>query len=164
MGLFGIALGLVVLAAAAVFGLQQYDTITTDQRASETQMLLVQVAAKMQSAYRSQTTYGTTGTVLTGTAVGLNIVPRDYHTGAATAESPFKEPMVITAEVNEFEIEVSDLDEGECEALLTRPWRRGELRTIEIGTSTAESPDTITPADVETGCTGASTDVVFRFR
>jgi len=163
MGLFSIALALVVAGAATVFGLQQYDAIATGARASETQQMLVQVAADMQAAYRTRNSYGAANADLTAVAVGLNLIPRDYHTGDDTAESPFRENLTVTAQDDEFDIDVEDLDEEECSALLTRPWRTGELQNIEVG-DFDDAPDNLDPADVENECDGADNDVTFTFR
>ena len=89
MGLFGVILGMVIVAAAAVFGLQQYDELQIDLNANETRALVTQVSGDVQAAYRTQPSYGTAGTALTGTVIGLEIIPPDYRVTATTAESPF---------------------------------------------------------------------------
>ena len=166
MGLFGVILGMVIVAAAAVFGLQQYDELQIDLNANETRALVTQVAGDVQAAYRTQPSYGTAADDLTGTVIGLEIIPPDYRVTAATAESPFNAAFTVTAQAAEFDVVVADLDDDECVAVMQRSWRRGELRTIQFGSNAAENPNTVSPADIVAGCNSGdgANDLTFRFR
>ncbi len=166
MGLFGVILGMVIVAAAAVFGLQQYDELQIDLNANETRALVTQVAGDVQAAYRTQAGYGAAGTALTATVIGLEIIPPDYRITAATAESPFNQPFTVVGQAAEFDVVVADLDDDECVAVMQRSWRRGELRTIAVASVAAENPNTISPADVVAGCVDGdgANDLTFRFR
>lgn len=166
MGLFGWLLAAVLAAAAAVFGLQQFTAATAAQNAAETQQLIVKIAGDIQSTWRTQPNYGAAGDDLTEVAIGLGIIPPDYAVDDENAESPFGEPLVITAQLNRFDIEVQDIDDDECEALLEHAWRRGELRTIEIAAVAAQNPDDIDPADINAACVAGdgANDITFQYR